>query len=252
MSDDAFIVGGQALNLWAERYRHVAELHVYGPYTSKDIDYFGRREAAEKLANALGGSVSIPEVDDHTPQTAIVHVEIEGQPIEIDFLGHVLGVDDAKLKKQAIQIRMNVTMAEGTVELNVPIMHPFHCLQSRLANVIQLKRKTDLAHNQLNASPIVLREFLFEQLDNGQSKHVTGVLQALYIYLSSDIVGRKAHKHMRNDPSAVLDTFQNDGRLDQRWREKSLRSMRASLARKRTAWDMMAERIKDAFGRRAD
>ncbi|MAO03334.1 MAG: hypothetical protein CL804_02210 [Citromicrobium sp.] len=163
-----------------------------------------------------------------------------------------MGVDDVKLKKQAIQIRMNVRMAEGTAELHVPIMHPFHCLQSRLANVIQLERETDLAYNQLNASPIVLREFLFEQLDSGQSRHVTGVLQALYDYLSSDIVGRKAHKHMRNDPSAVLDTFQNDERLDERWREKSLRSMRASLKSKRTAWGMMAERIKDAFSRKAD
>tara|TARA_R100000365_G_C2737604_1_gene66680 strand:+ start:1162 stop:1335 length:174 start_codon:yes stop_codon:yes gene_type:complete len=57
---------------------------------------------------------------------------------------------------------------------------------------------------------------------------------------------------MRNDPSAVLDTFQNDERLDERWREKSLRSMRASLKSKRTAWGMMAERIKDAFSRKAD
>ena len=252
MSDDAFIVGGQALNLWAERYSHVAELDAYGPYTSKDIDYFGQREAAEKLANALGGSVSIPDADNHTPQTAIVHAEIDGHPIEIDFLWHVMGVDDAKLKKQAIQIRMNVRMAEGTAELHVPIMHPFHCLQSRLANVVQLERETDLAFNQLNASPIVLREFLLEQLDNGQSKHVTGVLQALYDYLSSDIVGRKAHKHMRNDPSAVLDTFQNDERLDERWREKSLHSMRASLARKRTAWSIMTERIKEAFNRKRE
>lgn len=247
MSDDAFIVGGQALNLWAERYSHVAELDAYGPYTSKDIDYFGQREAAEKLANALGGSVAIPDADDNTPQTAIVHAELDGQPIEIDFLWHVMGVDDVKLKKQASQIKMHIRLPEGTAELHVPIMHPFHCLQSRLANVVQLGRSTDLALNQLNASPIVLREFLLEQLDNRQSKHVTGVLQVLYDYLSSDIVGRKAHKHMKNDPAKLLDAFQNDERLDERWREKSLLSMRKSLAHKRSAWRAMAERIKEVF-----
>lgn len=53
LSDKAFIVGGQALNLWAERYSDLPGLAEYGPYTSKDLDYFGHREAAEKLADAL-------------------------------------------------------------------------------------------------------------------------------------------------------------------------------------------------------
>jgi hypothetical protein len=43
---ETFIVGGQALNLWAERYSETfVELSDYGPYTSKDVDYFGHREA---------------------------------------------------------------------------------------------------------------------------------------------------------------------------------------------------------------
>lgn len=41
-SGGAFLVGGQALNLWAERYSAAApELDYYGPYTSKDVDFFG-------------------------------------------------------------------------------------------------------------------------------------------------------------------------------------------------------------------
>jgi hypothetical protein len=248
LSDEAFVVGGQALNLWAERYSHVSQLEAYGPFTSKDIDYFGQRQAAEKLANALGGMVVTPHPDDHTPQTAIVHAMIAGNHVEIDFLWHVMGVNDAQLKRQAAQIRMKIKLLEGTAELNVPIMHPLHCMQSRLANVVQLGRKTSLALNQLEASPIVLREFLLEQLTNGSSKHVTGVLQALYSYLSTDLVGRKAHKHMSNDPGLVLDVFQDDKRLDERWREKSLRSMRESLRRKRTAWGSMTARIKELLG----
>lgn len=248
LSDNAFIVGGQALNLWAERYSYIDQLQAYGPYTSKDIDYFGQRKAAEKLAEALGGSVAIPDADDYTPQTAIVHANIDDIPIEIDFLWHVKGVDDVKLKKQAVQIQMEVRLPNGTAELHVPIMHPFHCMQSRLANVVELGRRTDLALNQLEASPIVLREFLLEQLSNGHSKHVTGVLQALYDYLAKDIVGRKAHRHMRNDPASILDLFQDDDRLDERWREKSLRSMRESLRSKRTALGLMADRIKRALG----
>jgi hypothetical protein len=55
LEDNAFIVGGQALNLWAERYAATrADLLSFGPFTSKDLDYFGHRAAAEKLAAALG------------------------------------------------------------------------------------------------------------------------------------------------------------------------------------------------------
>lgn len=173
-------------------------------------------------------------------------------PIEIDFLWHVLGVDEAKLRKQAVQITMEVRLPDGIAELRIPIMYPFHCLQSRLANVVQLERSSDLALTQLEASPIVLREFLCEQLKTGHGKHVTGVLQSLYDYLSADMVGRKAHRHMRNDPASILDAFQDDKRLDERWREKSLRSMRMSLRRKRSALGVLAERIRQAFGAARD
>lgn len=56
------------MNLWAEFYSAAEELHAYRSYTSKDIDYFGQREAAQKLAVALGGKVLIPNVDDQTPR----------------------------------------------------------------------------------------------------------------------------------------------------------------------------------------
>lgn len=235
LSDKAFIVGGQALNLWAERYSDVAELAAYGPYTSKDIDYFGQRQAAEKLADALSGKLLIPDSDDHTPQTAIVQATIGEQDIEIDFLWHIKGVEASSLEKQAVEMRLTVRIGERTGELRIPIMHPFHCLQSRLANVVDLGRNTDLARRQLEASPIVLREYLCEILDAGGQKHVTGVLQALYDYLISDPNGRKAHREMKNDPADILDRFQDDERLDERWREKSLRSMRRTLAERRSA-----------------
>lgn len=247
LSDNAFVVGGQALNLWAERYSHAPELTAYGPYTSKDIDYFGHRKAAQKLADALDGKLEIPDPDDQTPQTAIVRAEVEGNTIEIDFLWHVKGVEEASLKKQAVQLRLNVKVDGEQAELLIPIMHPFHCMQSRLANVVELKRDTDLALNQLEASPIVLREFLFEQLESGNGKHVTTVLQALYQYLKSDIVGRTAHKHMSNDPAGLFAAFQDDERLDERWREKSLLPMRTSLAKKRSSWLERATRLTKAI-----
>lgn len=236
LSDNAFIVGGQALNLWAERYSNVAELADYGPYTSKDLDYFGYHQAARKLAAALGGTVRTPTADDHTPQTAIVTAEIQGERVEIDFLHHVKGVQDDSLQKQAVQLVLTVRAGDRAGTLNIPIMHPLHCMQSRLANVVELRRDTDLAKRQLEAAPVVLAEYLSERLDAGGAKHVTGVLQSLHKWLLTDPTGRKAHHHMRNDPVRILDRFIEDTRLDERWRKLSLKPMRDQIMERRTAW----------------
>jgi hypothetical protein len=59
----------------APRIARAPELAEFGPYTSKDMDYFGRVQAEEKLADALGGTVSTPEMDDATPHTAIVEAD---------------------------------------------------------------------------------------------------------------------------------------------------------------------------------
>lgn len=227
------------MNLWAERYSAVAELAEYGPYTSKDLDYFGQREAAEKLANALGGTLLIPKSDDHTPQTAIVQATIDGQEIEIDFLWHIKGVDTASLERQAIEVNMNVRAGHKSGQMRIPIMHPLHCMQSRLANVVTLHRNTDLARRQLEASPIVLREYLSEVLASDGHRHVTSVLQSLRDYLLADPVGRKAHKVMKHDPAMILAHFQDDDRLDPRWREKSLAAMREAITNRREAWHTM-------------
>lgn len=244
LSDNAFIVGGQALNLWAERYSHVPELADYGPYTSKDLDYFGHHQAARKLADALGGTVRTPKADDHTPQTAIVTAEVHGETIEIDFLHHVKGVKDDSLQKQAVQLVLTVRAGDRSGTLRIPIMHPLHCMQSRLANVVDLHRGTDLARRQLEASPVVLAEYLSERLDDGGAKHVTGVLQSLHQWLLTDPTGRRAHHHMGNDPIRILDRFTGDERLDERWRRLSLVPMRDRVVERRTAWGAMKARAK--------
>lgn len=239
LEDDAFIVGGQALNIWAERYSHVAELSQYGPYTSKDIDYFGFRQAAEKLATAIGGTLRIPQPGDATPQSAIVEAVIDGRKIEIDFLTHVLGVKSPALEKSAVELVLQVRTDQGVGTLAVPIMHPLHCLQSRVANVIRLGRRHDVALRQLEASPIVLREYISETLDEGEHREATATLERLFEYLRSDIDGKQAHKVMRRDPASILDHFAEDPRIDIRYRENTLANMRTQLAERRSAWGRM-------------
>ena len=58
----AFLVGGQALNFWAERYSaHCKELEEYGPFTSKDVDFFGTN--AHSLEFGGGANLAVGELD---------------------------------------------------------------------------------------------------------------------------------------------------------------------------------------------
>ena len=212
------------------------------------MDYFGRREAAQKLADALGGRVRTPELNDATPQSAIVEAEIEGETIEIDFLSHVLGVNADVLQRSAVELILRVRTAAGEGTLAVPIMHPLHVLQSRVANVLELKRTSDLATRQLNASPIVLREYVDHMLSLGNNREATATLEQLFEYLRSHLNGRRAHKVMANDPAAILDHFADDARIDERYRAHTLNNMRQQLRKRRSAWARMAAAV--GLGRR--
>jgi len=67
------------------------------------------RKVARKRGR--GGSLRVPDLDNTTPQSAIVVAEIDGRQIEIDFLTHVLGVQSPGL--------------ENAVAANTASRHPF-------------------------------------------------------------------------------------------------------------------------------
>jgi hypothetical protein len=161
---------------------------------------------------------------------------IDGHAVEIDFLTHVKGVPDDRLQKSAADLVFQIKTASGVASLKVPIMHPFHCLGSRLANVIELGRRDDTAMRQLEAAPFVVAEYVEEMLAAGRQADATGTLQALFTYLRSDRNGRRAHIVMTNDPAAIFDRFADDDRLDLRYRQNNLATMRRQIAARRTAW----------------
>lgn len=233
------------MNLWAEYYSAAEELHQYRPYTSKDIDYFGYREAAHKLADALGGRVLEPDMDNQTPQTAIVEAKVQGQLLQIDFLGNVLGVRPKALQDSAAEIIVPYRRGDHAGSVAIPVMHPLHCLQSRIANLIVLKRPDATAKRQAEAAPLVLREYISHALREGDHREATRTLQGLFQFLSKDPVGRKAHRHVERDPLEVLEVFAQDARIDARYREKILQPAIAKVRKQRGALG----RILAALGR---
>lgn len=211
-------------------------MHAYRPYTSKDIDYFGQREAAQKLADALGGKVLIPQMDDQTPETAVVEATVDGTLIRIDFLGHVLGIRPKELTAGVAEIIVPYDNAGKGGRVAIPVMNPLHCLQSRIANLNILKRPDDTARRQAAAAPIVLREYISHALHDGDHREATRTLQGLFRFLSRDPSGRQAHRLAERDALDVMKIFADDDRLDARYREKILKRAIAKIEKQRSAW----------------
>jgi hypothetical protein len=226
LEDGAFIVGGQALNIWAERYAASNDrLAAYGPFTSKDLDYFGYKEAAMKLASELGGTLRLPKAGDHSPSVAVVEAQIGEDWVEVDFINNVIGVDSGPLERWATELLIPSRINGAQATLALPVMHPLHCLQSRIANVHTLGRQTPLALDQMHAAPHILQSYIDDMLELGDHREASKTLNALFKYLVGAIDGRNALKLLGDDLLSVFERFANDDRFDARYRLFNLNSI---------------------------
>lgn len=229
--------------MWAEYYAENApELHAFRPFTSKDIDYFGQKEVAIKLAAALNGQLRIPDINDATFQTAVVEASVNGVYVEIDFLNHVLGISRG-IENGVVDLVIPYTRGNAKATVTVRLMHPLHCLQSRVANIIKLRRTDEIARRQGEAAPIVLRAFIADALADGDQRAATDTLQALFKYLRRDYYGRDAHKILTNDPLEIIRHFASDERIDARYRSHNMVSMLNEITQHRTVLLRMVDRL---------
>ena len=140
------LVGGQALNFWAEALGIANENSQgpYGPAVSGDIDFLGSATAALAFGEAAGGKVKIAGMDDaHSPNTALVTLDIEGEQHLIDFLGGMKGFSHEELNRVR-RSAMPVGLVPGRHQ-PVLVMHPAHCLQSQIENIYghELNRRAE-------------------------------------------------------------------------------------------------------------
>jgi len=227
--DDAFVIGGQATNLWAWFYRdRDPALSSKDPLTSKDIDYFGPLKAARSLADALGGEVHPASIDDmNTPNTAVVVATFNGKKLVIDFLNDIIGVSRRELENGVAVIQVSAQVGDSEITAEVPVLHPVLCLKSRVANMLHpaLMRRDELAWRQLHAAIAVVRVYIDDALRDGDWNEAKTCLSDVFEYLRSDRHGKASKRELGIDILDVLRAFQNDERIDPRYREKTLAPM---------------------------
>ncbi len=226
--DGAFIVGGQATNLWAWYYQdRVPYLRNSGPFTSQDIDYFGGIDVAQKLADALNGKVLRPGRDTmNTPNTAIVEVELNGRNIRIDFLGKLLGIKNREFANGVSELQLKATIDNKDISISISLMHPLLCLKSRVASLMHpaTRRRDETAMRQIHAAYHISKVFISHSLEDGDEREATNFFQGVFEYVRRDEFGRRAHIETPIDPLGILKNFITDDRIDIRYREHNLNS----------------------------
>jgi len=134
------LVGGQALEVWGV----VLDVKPPSAVTSGeqhfhaltvDADWLGLKADAQWLADLLGldrTELSVPEVGDPTPSTAVLYLERNGRVMLMDFLANITGIQNTELLKYAADV--DVAMPDGR-SVPLRVLDPVHCLLSRMANL---------------------------------------------------------------------------------------------------------------------
>jgi hypothetical protein len=236
VEDGAFVIGGQATNLWAWLFQDEPELRLKGPFTSEDIDYFGSEAVARTIAEAIGGRLFLPDPDHHTPSTAQIEVEFKGKLLKIDFLNGVLGIHHRELR-HGISVLEAASKIEGKpVKARIKVLHPVLCLKSRIVNILSpvLRRTDGIARNQATVSVPIVKRFISDALDDpGGWVDARHCFSTIYRYVRYDEYVKVADIALGIDPLDILRAFVDDRRIDHRYRNFQLKKMIGKIEQRR-------------------
>jgi len=228
------LVGGQALNFWAEQFRgDVPEIDRLAPFESRDIDFLASVRDVEACARCLGGTARYPSIDQvNTPEVGVVHCILNGKELKIDFLGYLAGLSSDRVREAAIEATV-----DGVV---LHVMHPINIVRSRIANVIQLRRSDALALRQARTASYVAAEFIRRAATEDPRIALDLIEAVLEIALSRD--GIKAWHAFEIDVFSAMRSFQG---LPAAFAERRLPQMLGQLAGKRKRFADNQKRRKD-------
>ena len=190
------IVGGQAVNLWAELYvAEIPALDDFKPFVSKDADIYGSRALAETLARRSGWECVFDARK--APMVAAVlrkpGARAGETALTIEVLSEVNGLTDADLDAST------VVELGGADRYRIP--PPPVLLKAKLYNLASLfytERPQDLKHSRMLCAmvPHFLNELLAE-CNAGRVDEATFVAAVRYTadVITSGWAGNAARSH---------------------------------------------------------
>lgn len=132
-SENTVLIGGQAVAFWIRYFK----IHAQLPALTVDIDYLGTKAEAKRASARLKlpHTLKIATFDDHTPNSALLSVNLAGypEPVLIDYLASIIGVESKAIEKSAVVVEF-----EGEP---LRVLHPLQLLQAKIWNLYRLEQK---------------------------------------------------------------------------------------------------------------
>ena len=132
-SENTVLIGGQAVAFWIRQFNIQPQL----PALTVDIDFLGTRNDAKTVSARLKipHMLKIATFDDHTPNSALLSVDMEGypEPVLIDYMASIIGVESNAIQKSAVAVEF-----QGQP---LRVLHPLQLLQAKIWNLYRLVGK---------------------------------------------------------------------------------------------------------------
>lgn len=190
------LIGGQAVNYWAERYLPTEpELRQLLPFTSEDIDFHGRREDVQRIADQLNQKPAYPHRVVLTALAGAVPFSVGNVKSSVEIVRRVPGVSIAAIETLAIE-------AEWSGQ-RIRVLEPISLLAGKmeLAFTLSQTERRDLEHVRILVPCVrgFLREFL-SGVEAGElpAKGWLGAVNRL-MKLAGSSRGRKVAKRLALD-----------------------------------------------------
>ncbi|MDA1013829.1 MAG: hypothetical protein O3A00_05170 [Planctomycetota bacterium] len=160
---DAVLVGGQAVNVWANCYQQdVSDWNVLRPFTSVDLDYHGGPATAKFAMRELNARGKINKGFDPSPNAGVLVVSMpNGQELTIDILTGLFGVGSSEIERSAVRLAGSGALSG----LELRVIHPLLLLEAKAAALRGLDQSSRQDDKHLRLMLLVVREWIRERLD---------------------------------------------------------------------------------------
>jgi hypothetical protein len=129
-----FLVGGQAVNIWALYYKECTE--EFQPFVSHDADILGKRDDLAAIAKNAGVKAQYFPMRPPTNEIGVALVKnVDGSELPIQVLSSVHGISNEELLHPAY------TIGIGGNNIRIRVPGPVALLQAKIANFADIPQQ---------------------------------------------------------------------------------------------------------------
>ena len=222
-SDNTVLIGGQAVAFWIRYFK----IHAPLPALTVDIDYLGTKAEAKRASARLKlrHTLRIATFDDHTPNSALLSVNLAGypEPVLIDYLTSIVGVESKAIEKSAVVVEF-----EGEP---LRILHPLQLLQAKIWNLYRLEQQRTPEGIEQARLAIAIAAAFIEQADMKQ-RELLNAIEAIGRFAATLPARFAADKYGLDCLTAVAATVLRKGILPENFHGKRWPQILANAARR--------------------